>query len=265
MGTPSVTALSAFSQIYYASGSGFANSILGAFAYRPPQWVKSQPALVMTVADQTSGTITAYVFDGTERAEHEQRAVITQNPIQTGASLSDHMYTLPPVVTANILMSDCMQSFIAGQFASGPSRSVSAYQTLVDLQQNRKPVSISTRLKQYDNMMISSIITEETKDTLYGLRATVTFQKILTASIEIVSSTVNFNVNPLTSEFPQQTGATIGGQAQSTQVPTGIFNQNNVSGLLATTLASVPKVPGAGVWTSTGSGVLTQMVSGLGH
>ena len=53
----------------------------------------------------------SYVFDGEPDIQHDQELSITQNPVQTGASISDHAFLVPVRVTAEILMSDAMQSF----------------------------------------------------------------------------------------------------------------------------------------------------------
>jgi hypothetical protein len=45
-----------------------------------------------------------------------------------------------PTLTVTIKMSDSMQSFTIGQFAGATSRVVSAYQTLVNIQQALQPV-----------------------------------------------------------------------------------------------------------------------------
>ena len=92
-------------------------------------------------------------------------------------------------------MSDVMSSRIPGQFAAdvgaytlfgatgGGSKSVSAYQRLVELQRMRMPFSIKTRLGYYENMLIESIDTPDDVNTLTGLRCTVNMTEVLVASV----------------------------------------------------------------------------------
>jgi hypothetical protein len=274
MGTALVA--SALSRIYYGTGATFADQVLQALAWRPPQWsgaagpilsaasaaaaeisgalggaitagaatpisaLFSGTSVFSVIAPDAAGNLTAYVFDGVIHAEHEQATIITLNPVQTGAALSDHAYVVPPRLVVEIAMSDAMQSFMLGQFTDGSPRSVSAYQTLVSIQQQRLPVSVATRLRQYDNMVIADIRAEEESRTRYALKAIVTFQQILTASIEATSSSISYN--PANSSLPQVTGQTLIGQVQPLPVPASMIGQNY------TPAAST--VPGAGNWSS---------------
>jgi hypothetical protein len=262
--------LSALAQTYYAIESGIQNGQLtpnGANQpYRPPQWSSpNDPArLTMTFTDPITRGITAYVFDAVIRSEHDQQSVITQNPVQTGPAISDHAYVVPARLTIELLMTDAMQSFTLGQWSDGPSRSVSAFQTLKSLQQKKAVLQVATRLNTYSPMMILSVRAEEQNDTRFSLKATVSFMEILTASVEMTSSTINFA--PSDSSLPQTVGQTVGGQLLPLTVPGNVQLQDNIQNAAAAgiNLAPVPMVAGAGNWTSTGLGSLASMVSGLG-
>lgn len=230
----------------------------GAGPYRPVTWSQSGnsvPALTMTVSGSGSNNqTTAYVFDTALDIRHEQDGVITINPVQTGTALNDHFYVTPVRVTAEILMSDSVQSFTVGQFASGPSRSVAAFNLLMSLQSSRTLVSIATRLNMYSNMMIASVRGNEDHETRYGARFTVTFQQILTASVEQVQPTfnTNFTYDPnADSTRPQTTSSTLIGQTPPNPVPPAIQQQHNITNAPPSAgLSSVPSVAGAGAWSS---------------
>lgn len=232
----------------------------GGGGYRPPQWGGSgpsstQPALTMLTTDPTSGQQTAYVFDCIEDITHEAEERITRNPVQTGSAISDHAYAEPMRVTAELIMSDALQSFTIGQFANGPSRSVAAFQLLLQLKASRSVVQIATRLNTYQNMLIESVTAHEKADTRFGLSATVTFRQIILASVEQVQSNMSFgdNYNPITdSTRPQTTaGSSIVGQAQPQTVPQSMQHNNNIANAPAGAgLSSVPVVTGAGDWSS---------------
>lgn len=225
-------------------------------AWRPPQWANSSNIPALTMLNTQDGTL--YIFDSCESIDHDQEQVITLNPVQTGAAISDHAYVVPIRVTATILMSDSMQSFTVGQFANGPSRSVAAYQTLLTIQNQHILLTIATRLQPlgYQNMEIASLRAEETKDTRFAGRFVVAFQQIITASVEQVSTTVGTvpaDYNPNTdSTRPQTTaGQTITGQTQTTPIPQSIQQQNNTTNAPASAnLSSVPSVSGSGDWGS---------------
>ena len=223
--------------------------------WHPPQWAQqnaSKTTLTLTSTNSQNVT-TVYVFDAILRAEHEQNTVITQNPVQTGASLTDHAYNEPARITFELFVSDVMRSFTVGQFADAPSRSVSAYQTLLALQTANppRPLQIATRLNHYSNMLITNIRAIETKDTRFALRAIVTCQQILTAKVEATHSTLVSTSDPSDSEIPQATNQSMVGQVQTFPVPAAVQAQNNIANAPASAnVAQIPQVSGAGNWSS---------------
>lgn len=219
-----------FPNILAAVGTGTLEiSTLINGVWRPPQWDASneQVPLVMTATNPQTQQTTAYVFDVIIKNDHSQEVEVTQNPVQTGAAITDNAFVIPPKLTAEIIMSDAMQAFTLGQWANAPSKSVSAFETLQSIQASLIPVQISTRLRSYDNMMITHVRAEETARTKYGLRAWVTFQQIFTATVSItnLSSSSNSNIN---SAIPQSTLNTNGGQVQTIPVTPAIQQNNNI-------------------------------------
>ena len=214
-------------------------------AFRPANW-KSKDTLTITATETTQGakgqpvnTAVAYVFDGVLHADHYQQSVITLNPVQTGAPIADHAYTMPQRLTVELLMSDAMQSYYITQWQDGPTRSYSAYQKLLSLQQQRTPLQVATRMNQYDRMLVTEVRAAESSETKYGGKFYVTFTQILTAQIEATNS----SFNPLTdSSDPQTTVQTTVGQVAT--VPPSAATQ----ALNYTPLAT--PVPAAGQWSS---------------
>lgn len=193
----------------------------GRNGFRPPGW--SQPQLTSITANvpvtqqpegtQPGATIasqpTTYVFDAVFRVEHSQEVRSTEHPVQSGASLVDHSFKLPSRVILDIGMSDTMDAYEQGMFTGADSKSVSAYQTLIGIQELRIPVTLSTRLDLYENMIIEAIRATDDVKTRYGLRAYVYLRQILVAK---VSTSVQ-------SARPAQTGNNPVGQSQPVPVP----------------------------------------------
>lgn len=218
--------------------------------FRPPQWsspASIPPALTMTATDPTTKVKMAYVFDTLARIEHTQDQEITKNPVQSGAALTDHAYIIPAVVLIEILMSDSVQSFTVGQWANAPSKSVSAYETLIALQAARTPIQLATRLRTYTNMLIRRVIAPDVKETLYGLRALVTFEQIITANLQITS---NSQASLNDSTRPQSTATTTVGQTNTQPVPDSVDSQNNIQNASGVNLNQGYAVPGGGTWSS---------------
>lgn len=232
--------------------------------YRPSQWNSpggATPSLTMTAISPQTGQQTAYVFDGTPGAEHTQICEITRNPVQTGAAVTDNAFIEPPQLVVQILMSDSMQSYTIGQWAGSPSRSVNAYQTLLSIQASLAPVQVATRLRQYNNMAITSIVAREDPKTTYSLEATITFTQIITASGAISSGQATFN-SPSNSRIPQSTSSTGLGETEPVPVPASITSQNNVDNANPPLkLQQVPDVAAAGNWSSNNSNGLNSVIN----
>jgi hypothetical protein len=127
-----------------------------------------------------------WFFDAFLRMDHTSKLKITEHPVQTGAAITDHAFLEPAILNMEIGMTDVAESIIPGQFTGGWSRSVTAYQLLLELQKQRIPVQILTRLKLYKNMLIEVISVPDDYKTLYGLKATVAFREILIAQVTTV-------------------------------------------------------------------------------
>lgn len=74
------------------------------------------------------------------------------------------------------------------------SRSVNAFNRLAELKVLGMPLTCVTRLHTYNNMIITSITTDDTNETKYGLRATVTLREIISPELQKVQ--VNSTVMP---------------------------------------------------------------------
>ncbi len=245
---------SVLARIYYATHVPHLATPETAGPWRPPQWGKA-PLFTMAARNQATGLLTVYYFDAVIRAEHEQSAVVTLNPVQTGADIADHAYVIPPRLVIEIRQSDSMASYSMGQWADGPSKSVSAYQTLVNLQAKRQPLEIATRLRQYDQMIITDIRAVEDERTRHTLNALVTFTGVLTASVSLAatSSTISF----VNSDRAQITDRTVVGQTQTMPVPTSIQTQNNIGSQNPVPGAAVA---GAGQWSSSNVAGISQVI-----
>lgn len=148
----------------------------------------------------TKTNIGGWFFDAFFKMTHTSRLTITDQPVQTGAALTDHAFLQPRELTMEIGMSDVATSYVPGQFSDGWSRSVTAYQVLKDLQSMRVPIQLLTRLGLYENMLIEVLSVPDDYTTRYGLRATVTFREILVAQV----STVKISARPQVTDNSQR-------------------------------------------------------------
>lgn len=224
--------------------------------YRPPQWQNPTPLRVLltfpgqpnsapysgsssnTPALPTSQT--QYVFDAVLTAHHEQELTTTEHPVQTGASISDHAYIRPARLTLEIGMSDVMDAFFnPSTWTGSASKSVSAFLTLVALRDARIPITVTTRLFSYANMLLRMVSADESSKTVAGLRARIEFFQLFMAT----------TLQTEDSARPQDTDETNIGSVTPQPVTPSEQSQNGIAGL-----TGVPAVPstalGAGQYSS---------------
>jgi hypothetical protein len=229
--------------------------------WRPPQWNNNSPAKVIInfpgqaqptqYSNATGSTVTLpsvptlYAFDAEISIEHEQRLTRTEHPIQTGAAISDHAFIQPARLVLDILMTDTIAAYYSPSTWQGsPSKSVSAFQTMLALMFSRIPLTITTRLRTYNNMVIEGLIPRDTVKTGTALRMTVEFGQIFVANVTVVTNSAR----------PQDTQTTNLGTVNPTAVPTTVESQNNVQGATISPSASAGlsgspqgNVPGLGM------------------
>lgn len=117
--------------------------------------------------------------------ETNDTLTITKQPVQEGASISDHAYKEPTVLNMQILQQN--NSTISGliQTFSGPGSGGLAqiYQTFLDLQNLRGPINVYTPKRVYENMLISVIRLTTDRNTENILALNISFQEVIIVSI----------------------------------------------------------------------------------
>ena len=133
--------------------------------------------------------IAGFFFDGFLNVSHERKLTTTSSPVETGAAIVDHAYVEPAKITMKIIVSDVHQSLIPGQFDGGYARHTQAWQLLKQLQNDRIPMYVFTKLDTYENMLITSITADDNADTFECLIADVELTEIPVARVKEVKIT----------------------------------------------------------------------------
>lgn len=120
--------------------------------------------------------ITAFLYE-----QHRSEAVVTDNPIEDGSSISDHIYTEPKGLTLEIAEEKATDAFIG----------------LVEHQALREPFDLVTGLAVYTNMVIVAIVADREKSTSKILRATVELREVIIVGTQ-ASLETNFDELPPT-------------------------------------------------------------------
>lgn len=111
---------------------------------------------------------------------------ITQQPVQQGASISDHSFKEPTTFSMNVLFkNNGLLSGLLSTFTGGGLSKI--YQDLLDLQDSRMPFDILTPKRIYHNMLFASLSQTTDKSTENCLSISASFQEIIIVSISTVS------------------------------------------------------------------------------
>jgi hypothetical protein len=147
--------------------------------------------------------------------DHEDDLAITQHPVEYGAAITDHSYKQPPQVRVRVGWSNAYVGDVT-----------TVYEDILALQQERRPFTIYTGKRFYENMLISSIRTQTNSGLEYSFVADVTFQQIILVSTQTIS--VTSNLNDL--GFPERNQPTIATGSKQTTPATLTSKQQGDAG-----------------------------------
>lgn len=154
-----------------------------------------------------------FIFDAVTSYNHDDVSEPTENPVEEGAPITDHVDVKPAELSLKIVQSETPITFVnqlgglasaaAGTIAdrkSGPfsgavaavgagalfnvltsisgSNVKKAYDYLIDTQKRRIPFTIITGLRRYDNMIITSVSVTKDVKTGQALDATIKLKEI---------------------------------------------------------------------------------------
>jgi len=130
---------------------------------------------------------------------HQDELVITEHPVEQGASISDHAYKKPAELTLRLGWSNSGLQSIGqvvttayGLISSG-SAGVNfnyvqeVYRKLLALQESRIPFDILTGKRKYTNMLIRSISTTTDETTEKALMVTLSCREVIMVQTRVVS------------------------------------------------------------------------------
>lgn len=144
----------------------------------------SQPITLQALfgAKRQIGLITVDAIIGEDTND---TLTITKQPVQIGASITDHAYLEPTILNMTILQQiknpiTQLTSTFQGAANSGLSQ---LYQQFLDLQASRTPFNILTPKRIYKNMLMSIVRLNTSKTTENILSLNLTFQQVLFAAV----------------------------------------------------------------------------------
>ncbi len=131
---------------------------------------------------------------------------VTASPIETGESISDHMFNEPIEISMDCIVSDDdptrfiqniiggVQGLISGEgIQEQVSARVNAYETLKDLWQNKGVIDVVTGFETFSNMAITSIDIPRANEDGRSIKFNVTMVQITILPSAYTSKTGGFS------------------------------------------------------------------------
>ncbi|HCU24079.1 MAG TPA: hypothetical protein DF383_03600 [Deltaproteobacteria bacterium] len=121
---------------------------------------------------KTRAQIGGITIDASIEEDHTLTCDITENPVESGANITDHVHLKPAELNIQGVISDTPLDFnlfnlpLVGTVTSliarfqgqkNLSRSIEGYNKLVELRKNREPFEVVTGLKVYKNMILTEL------------------------------------------------------------------------------------------------------------
>lgn len=146
--------------------------------------------------------IGAVSIDASVREVHDSDCTATDNPVEEGADVTDHVTIEPKRLSIEGVITDTPISFgvvsavegavrTVGRLFGMGTRSKNAYDKLVALQATRKPFTVVTGLKVYKNMILEKLSVPRTCDTGNSIHFTANMKEIIIARSQTSSGSGN--------------------------------------------------------------------------
>jgi len=110
--------------------------------------------------------------------EHDFNTRVTRNPVEDGSEYSDNVVILPVILNMTARVSDASMIPLVPSFGS---KSIDAYNALVELQLNKELVLIGTGIRTFENMFIERITVPRQSTDGNSIRFEMTLAELLIA------------------------------------------------------------------------------------
>lgn len=152
---------------------------------------------------------------------------ITKQPVQQGASITDHSYLEPTVFSSTAYFKDNSLSLagIVNSFTSPSTGLAKIYKTLLDLQSSRTTFTIVTPKRTYVSMLMASLSMTTDRNTENCLSVSMSFQQVIIVSVTVTNVPRTLQKNPGATGATQQAGPKQSFLSSGAQAVTGLFSK----------------------------------------
>lgn len=188
--------------------------------------------------------------------DHTLTCDVTENPVEDGANITDHVHLRPAELKINGVISDTPLDFsalnlpIVGNVVglinntlinAGEPRSIQQYNKLVELRKKREPFDVVTGLKVYKNMILSSLTVNRnaTNGKAIHFSAEMKEIKIVKSSIGGDTTTLKSTVSSTVKDIASTT-KTLGQKVTSALDPVRDLRLLSGASFILNTIRSLP-------------------------
>lgn len=148
---------------------------------------------------RTKKSIGGIELDAVLSETHNNQVRLTKNPVELGADITDHAVIEPKKINIVAQVSDTplgtaafgqIVDLVTGLFGTATSqnitRSNAAYNAMVQLMEEREPIEVQTKLKLYQDMVITSLSVTQDKNTSRIVLMNIGLEEVLITESQIV-------------------------------------------------------------------------------
>jgi len=148
---------------------------------------------------RTQKSIGGIQLDAVISESHVNEVSLTNNPVEFGAEITDNAVVQPKQINILAEVSDTplgvaalgqIVDLVTGLFGTSTSenitRSNAAYNAVIQLQEEREPIEIQTKLRLYTDMIITNVGVQQDKNTSRIVRMSIDLQQVIITESEIV-------------------------------------------------------------------------------
>lgn len=132
--------------------------------------------------------------------EHDFNTRISTNPTEDGVEHADNIILLPVILSMTARVSDASMIPLLPTFGS---KSIDAYNALVELQHSKKLVTVETGIRAYTNMFIKRISIPRTSQDGNSLRFELEFWELLIVGDNTENNRENIAADVIHTSLPE--------------------------------------------------------------
>jgi len=111
---------------------------------------------------------------------HEDALIITEHPVEQGATISDHAFKRPAQLRLHVGWS---AAYVGGDVAQ-------IYSDVLTLQAQRRPFTVYTGKRLYSNMLVAELRTETNSRTAFAFLADIELHEVILVNTQVVAGNV---------------------------------------------------------------------------